>query len=110
MARDFDESGDDADYPAEMEESFAILFAGQAAGRSHPGMEPRRLIRCLRRARGLSQGYLAEAAGIRQARVSEIENDGPSPRWSETAALLDAMGLEPLLLARGRGPAAKGRR
>ena len=84
----------------------AVLLAGRFAARNHPGLEPRVLIRCLRRGLGLSQTALAERAGLRQPRVSEIESGRNEPRWREIKRLLEAMNCAPVLLAVGRGGAA----
>jgi len=85
------------------EDALSILMAGRFAARNHRGVEPRDLIRALRRGAGLSQRELGLRAGIRQERVSRIEAGVVAPRWPEIRALLEAARCEPFLLALGRG-------
>ena len=96
-----------AEPEAEEENPLAILIAGELAARSHPGLPPRYLIRCLRRGAGLSQRALARRADMQQSRVSEIELARVEPRWGEIRDLLAAMGCEPVLLATGKDFRAK---
>ena len=92
---------DDLEYA--VPESLSILLAGTRLARRHRGLEPDRLIRCLRRGAGLSQREIAARAKMRQARVSEIERGGLPARWNEVRKLLEAMGCEPVLLAVSSG-------
>ncbi|MDE2141226.1 MAG: helix-turn-helix transcriptional regulator [Elusimicrobia bacterium] len=62
-------------------ESLSILLAGRHAARKHRGLDPDRLIRCLRKGAKLSQREVARRAGLRQARLSEIERGLAPARW-----------------------------
>ena len=88
---------DDFDYSPP--ESLSILLAGTRVSWRHRGLEPGKLVRCLRRGARISHRVIAARAGMRQARVSDIEREGSKARWGEIAALMDAIGCVPVLLA-----------
>ena len=85
----------------------SVLVAGTLAARLHPGLDPARLFRLLRRGSRLTQKEVAERAGVRQARVSDLETGRAEPRWREFCRLLKALGRAPYLLAVGAGYQAK---
>ncbi|MCX7057277.1 MAG: helix-turn-helix transcriptional regulator [Proteobacteria bacterium] len=74
-------------------------------------MTPIRLrLRELRERRGLSQTALGDLAGVKQARISELENGhGKRLNLDMLEQLADALGCEPGELIE-RVPAKKGRR
>jgi putative transcriptional regulator len=72
-------------------------------------------LRELREAAGLTQGQLAERAGIHMLTVAKLEQQIREPAWATVLALADALGVEcvaftkaPTVEARGPGrPAVK---
>jgi transcriptional regulator with XRE-family HTH domain len=57
-----------------------------------------RALRSLRRARGLSQEQLAEAASLHVIHISRLENGRRGPTLTAVFALARALGVEPVAL------------
>ena len=78
----FDESEREAD-----EESFSDEFVQRLLDSDAP-------LREWRQYRGLTQSRLAEAAGVRQATISAIENGRVSPSVATARRIADALGCD----------------